>query len=657
MTKQTTRPRPKPGPQVFGAPDAQMLLVHDSEFTLYGTIVPDALEDSPSFSAKQVREALAAHGGGDIVVNLNSGGGVALEGLAIFNALKQHPGKITVNVDAIAASAASLIAMAGDEIVMRDGALIMIHDPRAGADGTSSDLRKTADRLDVLSTQFRSIYAKRTGRSEKEIGDLMAAETWMDADEAIKAGFASSKSAADGKPAFASFDYRQYHNTPSSLESTIGKTAMTTPQIENPTEKPWAARFYQSAGSTDFTVSELNEIVMASDDLDAARDVLIDKMHKKNRAQVPSAGGGPATYGGNTFGNPDFLAKTIDGVLYARMTGSAPDGAARDLMGCSILDLGAKLLEARGERVSWGSRDDLTARIMMNHHSTSDFPNLLTSSGNRVLLNSYALAQSPLKSLAKKRNAADFRPLTSIRLSEAPRFLEKAEGGELTHGSRFEAKETFALKTAGRIFTLTREAIINDDLNAFADSARFWGRSAAGYEADALASLFTANAGAGANLDDGNPIYTTGRKNKAATGAAIDTTTLGAARKAMREFTDLDGKTLIGVAPKHLVVGTAKETEAEQALAVVAAGQTSNVNPFASKLTLHVEPRLPGNAWRLFADPADLPTIVIAHLNGIEGPQIASREGWTTLGMEFRAVLDFGCGIEDWRGTYLNPGN
>jgi hypothetical protein len=69
-----------------------------------------------------------------------------------------------------------------------------------------------------------------------------------------------------------------------------------------------------------------------------------------------------------------------------------------------------------------------------------------------------------------------------------------------------------------------------------------------------------------------------------------------------------------------------------------------------------VEPRLTGNAWWLFADPAALPVLEYAHLSSAQGPQISSREGWNVLGMEFRVVLDFGCGAVDHRGTYRNPG-
>jgi Mu-like prophage major head subunit gpT len=243
-------------------------------------------------------------------------------------------------------------------------------------------------------------------------------------------------------------------------------------------------------------------------------------------------------------------------------------------------------------------------------------------------------------------------------LSEAPRLAEVKEGGEVKHGARSESAESFRLKTYARIFSLTRPAIINDDLGAFADSASAFGKGAAQTEADLLASLLTANSGNGANLADGSPLYGTGanRVNRAAAGDVINVTTLGAGRQALRSMKDLDGVTPINATPRHLVVGPALETTAEQFLHSISAVQADAVNPFAGALTLHVDPRLAGNAWRLFADPSEVATIVVAYLNGADGPQVDQRLGWDVLGLEIRAVLDFGCGVNDFRGTYMNPG-
>ena len=96
------------------------------------------------FTAASIRTQLAETNGAPVTIHINSGGGFATEGLAIFHALKDHPGRVTVVIDALAASAASLIAMAGDEIVMRQGALIMIHDPSGMTIGTTADHQQTA---------------------------------------------------------------------------------------------------------------------------------------------------------------------------------------------------------------------------------------------------------------------------------------------------------------------------------------------------------------------------------------------------------------------------------------------------------------------------------------------------------------------------------
>jgi hypothetical protein len=359
-----------------------------------------------------------------------------------------------------------------------------------------------------------------------------------------------------------------------------------------------------------------------------------------------------------SFGDPEFLAQSIGDALYARMSGKNPEGAAREWAGRSLLDMGAAIIEARGERVP-RIRRDLATQIMARspgYHTTGDFPVLLQLSSNRVLLDAYQVAASPLKLLAKRRDAVDFRTLTNVRLSEAPRLLEVKESAEVKYGSRSESKESFGVRTFARIFSITRQAIINDDLGAFADSAIAWGRAAAETEATELLSLFSANSGLGVKMDDGVNLYNAGHGNLASTGTALDVANLGAARQALRQMKGLDGKTPIGVTPKHLLVGPEMETTGEQVLASLAAAQISNVNPFSGKLTLHVEPRFTGKAWRLFADPAELATIEIAYLTGGDGPIVEVFEGEEVLGTSFRAILDFGCGITEFRGTYLNPG-
>ncbi|WP_156799415.1 Mu-like prophage major head subunit gpT family protein [Oceanicola granulosus] len=131
---------------------------------------------------------------------------------------------------------------------------------------------------------------------------------------------------------------------------------------------------------------------------------------------------------------------------------------------------------------------------------------------------------------------------------------------------------------------------------------------------------------------------------------------LEAARKSMRGVTGLDGKTLINVTPKFLLVGPELESAAERLLASIYPATVDDVNAFGSKLSLLVEPRITDERWYVFADPARLAAIQYGYLSSAQGVQIQRAEAWSTLGLKFRAWLDFGAGWLDWRAAYLNEG-
>ena len=128
----------------------------------------------------------------EVDVEINSPGGDVFAGLAIYNGLRASGKKINVKVLGLAASAASLVAMAGDTIEMPENAFMMIHNPWGFAMGGADEMRNTADVLDKISTGLVSTYAKRTGKTDQEITALLDAETWMTAQEAVDAGFATS---------------------------------------------------------------------------------------------------------------------------------------------------------------------------------------------------------------------------------------------------------------------------------------------------------------------------------------------------------------------------------------------------------------------------------------------------------------------------------
>lgn len=159
-----------------------------TEITIYGVIGDSWWSDS--FSANDIDKALNEAGDNDIIINLNSPGGDAFDGIAIYNRLKRHKGKVTVIVDGWAASAASVIAMAGDEVVMGLGSMMMIHEAWTLVIGSKTDMRKEADVLEELENGIINIYKTKANISQEEIREKVDAETWMSANTAVELGFA-----------------------------------------------------------------------------------------------------------------------------------------------------------------------------------------------------------------------------------------------------------------------------------------------------------------------------------------------------------------------------------------------------------------------------------------------------------------------------------
>lgn len=197
-----------------------------AELILYGII--DRWGD---IDPRAVRDELKELGDvAELHVRINSEGGSIFDGLAVYNTLKGHSAKIVVHVDGMALSMASVIAMAGDEIVMAEGAMLMIHNPLWLAAGEAEDMRQAADVMDKLKDQLVGIYAGRTGQPTADIASLMDAETWFTAEEAIALGFADRQE--DRMAIAATFDPHKFRNLPEHLRQ--ASPTPTPPEQEPP---------------------------------------------------------------------------------------------------------------------------------------------------------------------------------------------------------------------------------------------------------------------------------------------------------------------------------------------------------------------------------------------------------------------------------------
>lgn len=184
-------------------------------------------------TAKDFIAELKALDAGTIKVSINSPGGSVFDALAMFNALRQHPASIEVTVMGVAASAASLIAMAGDKIIMPANAFMMIHNPLNFAYGNAEELREMADVLDKIGASLVAIYVKRTGMAEEEVKALLDAETWLNADEAVAKGFADEVQAEMKIAARFDLDRLPENIRNACVQTTVTTTTWTGDENEN----------------------------------------------------------------------------------------------------------------------------------------------------------------------------------------------------------------------------------------------------------------------------------------------------------------------------------------------------------------------------------------------------------------------------------------
>jgi hypothetical protein len=401
----------------------------------------------------------------------------------------------------------------------------------------------------------------------------------------------------------------------------------------------------------DSTVAE--DLVRRGIGLDEARRTLIDKAAEHDRSVETR----PHHVRAGGLDEVTTRRAAVESALLHRYDPGrhALSEPARDWRGLSLIEMARSLLEAAGERPRGLSRDEIATRAL---HSTSDFPHILAAVTGKTLRAAYDAAPRTFMPIARRTSAADFKQIHRLQLGEAPQLEKVNESGEFKRGSIGEGKESYRVETWGKVIGITRQVIINDDLDAFTRVPALFGTSAATLESDIVWGIVIDNPA----MADGNALFHGLHKNLAGTGTALDVPSLGKARTAMARQTGLDGKTLLNLRPTFLVVPAALELAAEQLIAqsLVPAKTTDVVPNSIRTLAVIAEPRLdPASGavpWFLFANPASIDTIEYAYLEGQDGVFIESRTGFDVDGVEIKARLDFGAKAIDWRGMFKNAG-
>jgi HK97 family phage prohead protease len=328
---------------------------------------------------------------------------------------------------------------------------------------------------------------------------------------------------------------------------------------------------------------------------------------------------------------------------------------AREFRGMTLMELARDNLQRTGMSASGLGRMELAGAALGMRYgamTTSDFAVALAAASNKRVRAAFAAAPQTFRPIVSVGTLPDFKPTNIVGLGDAPALLHVPENGEFKRGALTDTGLFYQLQTYGRIIAITRQAIVNDDMKLFGRIPTMFGRKAADLESDLVWGILTSNP----DMGDGNALFSAAHGNLAAAGTAITVASLGAGRQAMREQTSDEGG-YINIAPAFLIVGPAKEVEAQQMLAAITANASNAVNPFAGSLTLIVEPRITGNQWFLSASPDAFDTIELAHLLGQEELFTETRVGFDVDGVENKARLDVGGAAIDWRGFYKNPGN
>jgi phage major head subunit gpT-like protein len=395
-----------------------------------------------------------------------------------------------------------------------------------------------------------------------------------------------------------------------------------------------------------------------------ASSALIDKVAERQAgSQSESRNSQPTIVGGLDQAVLTAKREAMQNALLNRCNPNIAliDGA-REFRGMRLIDLARECVEtvggnARGmlpqevARAALGC--DRTAMRAAGMQTTSDFPILLGGGVNRTLRDAYAQAPQTWRPLGQQTTVPDFRATTRAALGDIAALEEVKEHGEYKYGKLEEEGAPIRVTKFGKIIAITWEAVINDDLGALTRIPRAYGLAAAETESNLVWNLILSNP----NFTDGNAIFVAAHGNLAGSGGAINTTTLGAARAAMRKQKSKAGAYL-NVEPRYLVVGPDKELEAYQyTSSQYVPAKNSDINDGRNtSLVVIVDGRITGNQWYLFTEPGLIDTFEYAYLEGEPGVFTETREGFEVDGMEIKARLVFGAAWIDYRGAYKNPG-
>jgi ATP-dependent protease ClpP protease subunit len=594
-----------------------------AELHIFGPIGGGFFADEDAITGKAIAQQLDALPDSVTVIRVlvNSGGGSVFDALHIANALRrqrEEKGRtVEVDVEALAASAATIITSAGNPIRMPRNAIMMIHNPTAYAEGEAKVMRRLAKALDKVRSTIITTYRWVSDQSAKALGELMDETTWMDAEEALENGLATEITEAVEASATLDADLLDHCDVPEEFRDRVmalmrptkkrpprsepddsdsndnpdGGDPMPLPKTK-PVPVPDAAAVAKAerervlaiqnvsavgitAGLSTERATEIATAAIADGStLDAARASMFDALAEQSDKTGPVPNNGrPEPVPGE-----DERDKRVRGICAALWMRSGITGKLRkaakarpdepafagleldpgEFRGMSLLDHCRESLERAKPGSSRGKSKMDIAKAFLNaagaHQTTSDFAVALEEALHKTLLAAYALSPDSWRLFCSVGSVSDFRAHNRYRMGFLARLSKVLEDGEFTNTFLADAeKESITAETYGNILALSRQAIVNDDMGVFSDVAMKLGRAAALSIELEVFELLALNAGLGPAMSDTKTLFHADHNNVGG-GAGINVAALDADRVKLASQTDPSGNEVLDLRPAVLVV-------------------------------------------------------------------------------------------------------
>ena len=396
----------------------------------------------------------------------------------------------------------------------------------------------------------------------------------------------------------------------------------------------------------DFDVEGADEAIVLGKSVEEAREMVMDQLRARNKGVSVTMGEAESD---------KFRAAAQDAVLMAAgipVADAAP--GAQELRGYSMVEMARESLRREsGSTVNFGDNMEL-ARAAIN--STSTFPAIMSNLANKSVMVGFNEAETTYQVWAGKGSNRDFKEAARVALSEAGTLELVPEGGQFKQDSFGEASARTKVATYGKLFSLTRQAIINDDLGLFSKIATKYGSAAKRLVNKMVYAQLTGNV----KMQDNVALFDAKHGNVAGTGEALSVKAIAKAITAMRRQKGIQGEATLNITPKYLVVPPELEMTAYQIVNSTAAvdGVNSGVaNPYKGRFIVVADAELTDpDAWYLVADATQHDTIEVTYLNGVETPRLETRQGFDVDGIEYKVAFDCGVSALDFRGLYKNAG-